>query len=56
MAEAGVFEDSKSNPGRPLRKILERKLIPHTCQADGKDSGWLIPSSGGNIEQCRIDP
>ena len=55
LAEAGVLEDSLSDPGQPLRKILERWLIPHAYQADGNDSEWLIPNSGGDVEQCKID-
>ncbi|NLN94686.1 MAG: hypothetical protein GX128_00720 [Bacteroidales bacterium] len=38
----GILKDSESRPGKPLRDILRRGLIPHAYQ-DGVY--WRIPHS-----------
>jgi len=40
-----ILHDSKHRPGKPLRDILRKGLIPHAYQLNGKYSGWIIPHS-----------
>ena len=55
LAEAGTLEDSQSDPGMPLRKILKRRLIPHAYREGEGNAGWRIPNSGGDVAQCKAD-
>jgi hypothetical protein len=46
LAKAGLLQDSRDRPGKPLRDLLRKGLIPHAYQSGGKGSNWIIPHSG----------
>ncbi len=46
LAKAGILPDCKDRPGKPLRDLLRKGLIPHAYQSGGKGSEWIIPHSG----------
>lgn len=43
LAKAGLLPDSKDRPGKPLRQLLRKGLLPHAFQSGGKGSRWSIP-------------
>lgn len=45
LAKAGLLIDSKDRPGKPLRDLLRKGLLPHAFQSGGKGSPWTIPHS-----------
>jgi hypothetical protein len=45
LEKAGLLRDSDLRPGKPLRDLLRKGLIPHAFQSGGKSSGWSIPHS-----------
>lgn len=45
LAKAGLLNDSKDRPGKPLRDLLRMGLLPHAFQSGGKGSSWTIPHS-----------
>lgn len=45
LAKAGLLNDSKNRPGKPLRDLLRKGLLPHAFQSGGKRSSWFIPYS-----------
>jgi hypothetical protein len=45
LARAGLLTDSKDRPGKPLRDLLRKGLLPHAFQSGGKGSSWTIPHS-----------
>lgn len=45
LAKAGILRDSKDRPGKPLRDLLRKGLLPHAFQSAGKGSHWIIPHS-----------
>lgn len=45
LAKAGLLTDSKDRPGKPLRDLLRKGLLPHAFQFGGKGSAWTIPHS-----------
>ena len=46
LAKADLLTDSKDRPGKPLRELLRKGLLPHAFQSGGKGSSWTIPHSG----------
>lgn len=53
LAKAGLLRDSRDRPGKPLRDLLRKGLLPHAYQPGGKGSSWVIPHSKG-INKARI--
>lgn len=49
LAAEGLLNDNKNRPGKPLRDLLRKGLLPHAFQAGGKGSPWTIPLSDGQI-------
>ncbi len=47
LATKGLLNDNKDRPGKPLRDLLRKGLLPHAFQAGGKGSSWTIPHSDG---------
>lgn len=45
LAKAGLLNDSKDRPGKPLRNLLRDGQLPHAFQSGGKGSSWTIPHS-----------
>jgi hypothetical protein len=45
LAEQGLLNDSPSNHGAPLRRLLRAGLIPHAYQPSGRGGRWFIPHS-----------
>jgi len=45
LERAGLLKDSKDRPGKPLRDLLRKGLLPHAFQSGGKGSAWTIPLS-----------
>lgn len=45
LAKAELLTDSKDRPGKPLRDLLRKGLLPHAFQSGGKGSAWTIPHS-----------
>lgn len=45
LARAGLLTDSKGRPGKPLRDLLRKGLLPHAFQSGAKGSSWAIPHS-----------
>lgn len=45
LAKAGLLMDSKDRPGKPLRDLLRKGLLPHAFQSGSKGSSWTIPHS-----------
>ncbi|MBU1297835.1 MAG: hypothetical protein KKB77_01645 [Bacteroidetes bacterium] len=45
LDKAELLRDSKDRPGKPLRNLLRRGLLPHAYQTGGKGSEWIIPHS-----------
>lgn len=45
LSRAGLLTDSKDRPGKPLRDLLRKGLLPHAFQSGGKGSSWTIPHS-----------
>lgn len=41
----GLLKNSKDRPGKPLRDLLRKGLLPHAYQSGGKGSAWIIPKS-----------
>ena len=41
----GLLKNSKDRPGKPLRDLLRKGLLPHAYQSGGKGSTWIIPKS-----------
>jgi hypothetical protein len=46
LAKAGLLQDSRDRPGKPLRELLRKGSFPHAYQVGGKGSSWAIPHSG----------
>lgn len=46
LAKAGLLQDSRDRPGKPLRDLLRKGKLPHAYQPGGKGSNWTIPHSG----------
>lgn len=53
LAKAGLLQDSRDRPGKPLRDLLRKGNLPHAYQVGGKGSGWAIPHSGSSLYQAR---
>ena len=47
LDRAGILRDNPQKPGKPLRDILRKGLLPHAYQLGGKGSTWIIPVSQG---------
>lgn len=45
LEKAGILNDTKVRPGKPLRDLLRKELLPHSYQVGGKGSKWVIPHS-----------
>jgi len=45
LEKAGLLRNSKDRPGKPLRDLLRKGLLPHAFQAGGKGTNWTIPHS-----------
>jgi len=54
LEQAGLLDDSKSRPGKPLRILLRKGLISHAYQPTGQGSNWFIPHSQNIIDQNNI--
>jgi len=54
LDQAGLLNDSKSRPGKPLRTLLRKGLISHAYQPTDRGSNWFIPHSKNIINQNGI--
>jgi len=45
LEKAKLLRDSKDRPGKPLRDLLRKGLLPHAYQSGGKGTSWTIPHS-----------
>jgi hypothetical protein len=54
LDKLGLLKDSKDRPGKPLRELLRKGLIPHAYQTEGKGSTWVIPRSKSKPQNQNI--
>lgn len=54
LARAGLLGDSKDRPGKPLRDLLRKGLLPHAFQSGGKGSSWTIPHSSKRTSKTTL--
>lgn len=45
LVENDLLNDNINRPGKPLRDLLRKGLLPHAYQTGGKGSSWVIPLS-----------
>ena len=45
LAQANLLRESIQRPGRPLRRLLRKRAIPHALQPPGPGGRWHIPHS-----------
>ena len=48
LAKSEILKDSKDRPGKTLRDLLRKGLLPHAFQKSGKGSPWTIPHSNND--------
>ena len=48
LNKAGLLNDNTDRPGKPLRDLLRKGLLPNAYQLAGKGTEWIIPSSKSN--------
>jgi hypothetical protein len=53
LAKAGLLADNKQRPGKPLRDLLRKGLLPHAYQQGGKGTAWIIPHSSNALIKAR---
>lgn len=53
LAKAGLLADNKLRPGKPLRDLLRKGLLPHAYQPGGKGTAWIIPHSSNALINAR---
>lgn len=51
LERAGLLKDSEDRPGKPLRELLRKGLLPHAFQLGGKGTGWTIPHSNTKTQK-----
>lgn len=51
LSKAKLLTNSKDRPGKPLRDLLRKGLLPHAFQLGGKGSSWLIPNSDTRLSK-----
>lgn len=45
LIKAGFLNDTPSDPGHELRRLLSKGAMPHAYQVEGPGSQWVIPHS-----------
>jgi len=56
LAKSEILKDSKDRPGKTLRDLLRKGLLPHAFQKSGKGSPWTIPHSNSGASAVSKNP
>jgi len=56
LDRAGILKDRRDRPGKPLRDMLRKGLLPHAYQIGGKGSEWVIPAGTAARSSTRSTP